>query len=172
MAQPKLMAMISLLIVLSPGCSSFPATKEHTGRTVNPEITTIPEAHQNSAIKPVQARLDAQFDKCWQATLEVLQASGYTIQQAIPADGVIHTTDHDFHGPNYPWRESYTIQLTTIRESNTRIHVKRQVKVYWRLLAVGPKTWMSKSSNGKREALLIEKINKQLGTTGVQPSEN
>jgi len=172
MTQPKIVAMICLSVILSPGCSFFPSTKESVENTVDPEVETIPEPQRPVIPRTTQIRLEFPFDKSWQATLEVFQRSGYTIRAADQRDGWIRTEDKPFSGPSYPWRESYSVQIIPAKETGTLIRVKRQVKVYWHFLVVGPRVWMTKSSNGKREAMLLEKITQRLTASGVQSREN
>jgi hypothetical protein len=87
-------------------------------------------------------------------------------------DGWIRTNDKLFSGPGYPWRENYFIQVIPVKETSILIKIKRQVKVYWRFLVVGPRVWMTKSSNGKREEILLEMITQRLSTSGVHSGEN
>jgi len=172
MTQPKIIAMICLSIVLLPGCSFFPSLKGPLEITVDPEIETLPEPQRPLASRAAQARLATPYEKSWQMTLEVLQQSGYTLRQASQKDGWIRTDDKPFSGPTYPWRESYSIQIISMKETDTLIKVKRHVRIYRHLLILGPRVWMAKSSNGKRETLLLEKITQRLTPPGVQSSEN
>ncbi len=82
MIQPKIIAMICLSVVLSPGCSFFPSTKGPIENIVDPEVETLPEPQRPAISRTTQKKLESPFEKSWQMTLEILQQSGYIIRQA------------------------------------------------------------------------------------------
>ncbi|GEM_PF-2861576 len=158
------MFLLFLPTTLSLSCSAFVTQKEFTATPIDPEVQLSPGSHHEVPFHTIQAELDASFDKSWRAALDTIKQSGYSISQATLEEGKIRTGDKQFEGPNYPWRESYSIQMTAVRGHHTLIRVRRTVKVYRRLLLVGPTVWMTKPSNGQREKMLIEQVTDRLGT--------
>lgn len=167
-----MLAMICLSAALPLGCSSAPTTKGSVSIAVNPEVETSPGSQRLLSPKPVRGELDAPFSASWRVTLEVLQQSGYSLQEAIQKDGRIRTHDKQFTGPTSPWRESYSIWLSPSRNKNTAIKVHRLVRVYHRIFIIGPSTWTTQPSNGQRENWLIEMIAQRLKSIGVEQGEN
>ncbi|MGH7274406.1 MAG: hypothetical protein ACREIQ_08120 [Nitrospiria bacterium] len=172
MTLPNMLAMICFSAALPLGCSSVPTAKGSVAIGVNPEVETFPGSQHLTAANAVHGELAAPFAVCWRVTLDVLQQSGYSIQEATQKGGRIRTLEKEFTGPTYPWRESYSIWLIPMKNTKTGVKVQRLVKVHRRILLVGPSFWMAKLSNGQRENLLIESIARQLEPTGVKPGEN
>lgn len=164
--------MICFSAALPLGCSSVPTTKGSVAIGVNPEVEMFPDSQHLTAPNAVHGELAAPFGVSWRVTLDVLRQSGYSIQEATQKDGRIRTLDKEFTGPTYPWRESYSIWLIPMKNTNTGVKVQRLVKVLRPILLVGPSVWMAKPSNGQRENLLIKKIAKRLTTTGAKSGEN
>lgn len=150
------MVFICLSTTLSLSCSSFQTSRGSVGPTVDPEIRMSQALEQQPVHPTVQAKLDATVARSWQVILQVLEQSGYSIQKADPTTGKIHTLDRQFMGTSYPWRESYSIQVSASSKAQTIVKVRRWVKVYRRILLLGPTVWMSRPSNGQREKKLIE----------------
>lgn len=168
----SLIAMTCLLTAVSAGCSLFQTAKGSVAITTDPEIQLSPGSQLQITPQIIQGELAAPFDLSWRVTLKTLQQSGYSIREATPEDGWIRTFDRQLQGPAYAWRESFSIRMTPINETHTRIKVRRSVRVYRPIFLVGPSVWMSKPSNGQRENNLIEHITQQLDATGVRQGEN
>jgi hypothetical protein len=164
--------MIYLSAIMSSGCSTFQIIKTPTEFINDPEVEAPLDSNLPIATPTAQAKLSVAFNLVWQATLDTLHQSGYSIQKADQKEGLIQTLDKKFNGPTYPWRENFSIRIIPIDDDHTTIRVKRQVKVYRRLLLIGPLLWMTKNSNGRREKMLIERITHQTDITGADQGEN
>ncbi|MCI0529515.1 MAG: hypothetical protein L0Y56_18905, partial [Nitrospira sp.] len=137
----------------------------------DPEVQLSPGSQHEVPLPIIQTELSAPFDKSWQAALDTIKQSGHSISEAVLEEGKIRTLDKQFEGPNYPWRESYSIQMVATRGNHTQMRVRRTVKVYRRIFLVGPTIWMTRPSNGQREKMLIEHVTQRLGTR-VKEDEN
>lgn len=166
------MTMFCVSTILTLSCSSLHQTPERPANNlINPEIYLSPPLQsQNLPLKNIQAVLDAPFSQARQAILDVLNQSGYSVQVTPDGDGRIQTLDKQFQGPEYPWVESYSIQITPANDHQTLVRILRRVKIYRTLLLVGPHLWSGRVSNGQREKMFIEQIKQRL-TAGAGKNE-
>lgn len=165
------MFLVLLSTTLSLSCTVFNTRKVSTETLIDPEVQLSPGSQREVPFPIIQTELNASFDESWQAALDSVKQSGHSISEAVIEEGKIRTLDKQFEGPNYPWRESYSIQMATVRGNHTLIKVRRTVKIYRRLFLVGPTVWMTRPSNGQREKMLIEQVAHRIGTR-VKKDEN